>query len=449
MMRPWVALGLVGCASWTSAPVSETVSVDLIVQGELRPGDGSSVAVVVNDGQIVDVVSLDAVGERFTSARTLEAAVITAGFVDAHAHPYGLGRLDSQLVLTGINTYAATLTAVDSAPGTAWIVGRGWDQNDWSDAPEGRWPLATDLDAHSAGRPAAIRRVDGHAVWLNTAALTASGVTKDTPDPDGGRIVRDASGAPTGVLVDEAMSLVHTPDDAPADRLVWTARAFELMAEVGLTGAHAMGLSDESLAVFTALAESGEMPVRIWAYVEPESEAAERLMATGPWSVGHLEVVGVKAFADGALGSRGAWLTPTQMSRATLAPPFTRPLTSNSGPRHCTRRVHRWPFTALATVRFTTRCSPSSLPTRNIPSLLPLCALNMLSCFPLKTACSWRSTASSRPCSLPTRRRTCRGLKTELALSGWRGRTRGAPFWTSAFLWLLVVTSLSNPTARP
>jgi predicted amidohydrolase YtcJ len=299
----------VGCASWTSAPVSETVSVDLIVQGELRPGDGSSVAVVVNDGQIVDVVSLDAVGERFTSARTLEAAVITAGFVDAHAHPYGLGRLDSQLVLTGINTYAATLTAVDSAPGTAWIVGRGWDQNDWSDAPEGSWPLATDLDAHSAGRPAAIRRVDGHAVWLNTAALTASGVTKDTPDPDGGRIVRDASGAPTGVLVDEAMSLVHTPDDAPADRLVWTARAFELMAEVGLTGAHAMGLSDESLAVFTALAESGEMPVRIWAYVEPESEAAERLMATGPWSVGHLEVVGVKAFADGALGSRGAWLT--------------------------------------------------------------------------------------------------------------------------------------------
>jgi predicted amidohydrolase YtcJ len=146
-------------------------------------------------------------------------------------------------------------------------------------------------------------------VWLNTAALTVSGITKDTEDPAGGRIVRDGSGAPTGVLIDEAMSLVQTPEDAPDDRRLWTAQAFELMAKAGLTGAHAMGLSDESLAVYTALAESGEMPVRIWAYVEPESQAAERLMATGPWTVGHLEVVGVKAFADGALGSRGAWLT--------------------------------------------------------------------------------------------------------------------------------------------
>jgi predicted amidohydrolase YtcJ len=146
-------------------------------------------------------------------------------------------------------------------------------------------------------------------VWLNTAALAVSGITKDTEDPSGGRLVRDAAGAPTGVLIDEAMSLVQTPEDAPDDRRLWTAGAFELMAKAGLTGAHAMGLSDESLAVYTALAESGEMPVRIWAYVEPESEAAVRLMATGPWTVGHLEVVGVKAFADGALGSRGAWLT--------------------------------------------------------------------------------------------------------------------------------------------
>ena len=314
MMRSLLALALVGCASRTTPPEDESAGiaptpVDLIVRGELRPGDGSTVDVVVNDGRIVSVLRPGLTQMQYSAQKTVEVPVITAGFVDAHAHPYGLGRLDSQLVLTGIDTYAATLLAAENAPGTGWIVGRGWDQNDWSDAPEGGWPLATDLDAHSGDRPAAVRRVDGHAVWLNTAALDLSGITKDTADPAGGRIVRDASGVPTGVLIDEAMSLVHPPEDALPDRRLWMIRAFELMSEAGLTGAHAMGLSDASLAVYTELAESGEMPVRIWAYVEPESQAAERLMATGPWSVGHLDVVGVKAFADGALGSRGAWLT--------------------------------------------------------------------------------------------------------------------------------------------
>lgn len=314
MTVSFVVLLLVGCGSRTVAPVTDAAPAmlapaDLVVLGELRPGDGSQVAVAVRDGLIVDVVPRSSWPTRFRAGQVLEAPVITAGFVDAHAHPYGLGRLDSQLSLTGIDTYAATLQAVETAPGSGWIVGRGWDQNDWSDAPADGWPLASDLDAHSAGRPVAIRRIDGHAVWLNSAALVASGITRDTPDPDGGRIVRDESGNPTGVLVDEAMSLVETPDDAPADRRAWTRRAFELMAEVGLTGAHAMGLSDESLAVYSSLADSGEMPVRIWAYVEAESQAAERLIATGPWSVGRLDVVGVKAFADGALGSRGAWLT--------------------------------------------------------------------------------------------------------------------------------------------
>lgn len=280
---------------------------DLIIEAQVRPGSGGTAQIHVHDGVITAITGLPANAPH--AARFLQAEVVTAGFVDAHAHPYGLGRLASQLVLTDLPTYAATLSAVQGAPGSGWIQGRGWDQNDWADAPEGGWPLAEDLDRVTGERPTAVRRVDGHAVWLNSAALQASGITAATPDPAGGRILRDEAGAPSGVLIDEAMSLVAAPADTPDDVRRWLRESFTMMASAGLTGAHAMGVSDASLAEYTALAQIGQMPVRIWVYVEAESDAAARLMADGPWSVGNLSVVGVKAFADGALGSRGAWLT--------------------------------------------------------------------------------------------------------------------------------------------
>lgn len=288
---------------------------DLVVVGHLHDGLGTRVfpgAVVIDEGRITEVVTdgtwKTRVGE---GTEVLETTWITPGFVDAHAHPLGLGRRLSELDLTGAATYAETLQRIGSAPPSAsgWLTGRGWDQNDWPDAPEGGWPLADDLEPLTGATPTALRRVDGHAVWVNRAALTAAGITRDTADPTGGRILRGPDGEPTGVLIDEAMSLVTVPEPTTADRQAWLKAASAAMLSTGLTGAHMMGAGDAEIALLEKAAALDELPVRLWIYASPDSLAAERLQKTGPWGSEHVKVVGVKAYADGALGSRGALLS--------------------------------------------------------------------------------------------------------------------------------------------
>lgn len=235
------------------------------------------------------------------------AALITPGMVDAHGHPASFGRKLDEIDLTGTVSLAAALDVVRGRldqPG--WLTGRGWDQNDW---PGQAWPTAADLDAVAGDRPAALRRVDGHAIWVDSAVLRLAGIDATTPDPPGGRILRDAAGAPTGVLVDNAVDLVKLPDPDAATRRRRIEAALAGIAAEGLTGVHAMGESDADLAIYEALAAEDRLPVRVVVYVPPEGEAAKRLLATGPWTVGRLAVVGVKAYADGALGSRGALLS--------------------------------------------------------------------------------------------------------------------------------------------
>jgi predicted amidohydrolase YtcJ len=267
-------------------------------------------AVLVKEGRILDLVDEAEGRARHGELPVLEADHITPGFVDAHAHPMALGKLLSELDLIGLDTYAATLAKVSEvAAGDGWLTGRGWDQTDWSDPPPGDWPRAADLDAVVPDRPVALRRVDGHATWVNSEALRLSGIDASTPDPQGGRILRNPDGSPSGILVDYAIDLLADPEPDRATRERWLTRAVEEIAAVGLTGIHAMGMGDESLAVYTTFDEEERLPVRIWAYVSPDTEAEARLAREGPWSGHHLEVVGVKDYADGALGSRGALLT--------------------------------------------------------------------------------------------------------------------------------------------
>jgi len=244
------------------------------------------------------------------AATVLRADRVTAGFVDAHTHPEALGRSLAELDLSDAATYADVLARVRAASaGEAWLQGRGWDQNDWDDAPAGGWPLAADLDRVTGARPALLRRVDGHAVWANSAALAAAGVTATTPDPAGGKLVRDAAGVPTGVLIDAAMDLVRAPAPSHKQRRAWLIAGLDRAAEVGLTGVHVMWVDDEGLALYDELARADALPLRVWLYLAPDGQGAERLLTSGPWLVGWMQVVGLKAFADGALGSRGALLT--------------------------------------------------------------------------------------------------------------------------------------------
>jgi predicted amidohydrolase YtcJ len=305
-----LALSL-GCGG-APEEVAMPAPAQLVATGALRPG-GRPVAVVVRDGRIDAVLDDVAAAAAHVGPDTvrLDAPVLTAGFVDAHAHPQGLGARLATLDLAGIGTYAATLDAIRAAAasGEGWVVGRGWDQNDWADAPAGGWPLAADLDAAVGDRPALLRRVDGHAAWASGAALAAAGVDATTPDPPGGRLIRDAAGRPTGVLIDTALDLVAVPEPPEAEQRRRLRAAVQAIAEVGLTGVHAMGASDAELARYEALEAEGALPIRLWVYVDPGTEAAARLAATGPWGEGLVKVLGIKAYADGALGSRGALLS--------------------------------------------------------------------------------------------------------------------------------------------
>lgn len=278
-----------GCAPPVDPP-------DLRIHAALEPG-GPVREVAIRKGRIAGI------GDPTDAQDALVADVVTPGLIDAHAHPGGLGRKLAELDLVGTTGVADVVAKAAAAPGTGWLSGRGWDQNDW-EGHDG-WPTASDLDG--IPRPVALRRVDGHALWLNSAGLAEAGITASTPDPAGGRVVRDASGAPTGILIDTAMGLVELPKPDAAEQDRRLRNALDQIVRTGLVGVHDMGVSDEGLARYEAMAD--ELPIRVWVYLDPDADAVERLCETGPWGTGRLRVVGVKAYADGALGSRGAHLS--------------------------------------------------------------------------------------------------------------------------------------------
>lgn len=232
------------------------------------------------------------------------------GMIDAHGHVMGLGEAALAVDLSGTTSLAAAQDAVRANPGNgAWIKGGGWNQERWK---LGRFPTAKELDAVTGDRPAFLERIDGHAGWANSRALALAGVTAATHDPAGGRIERDASGAPTGVLVDAAMKLVAAKIPAPtpkeSDRAL--AKALEIMASVGLTGAHDAGVDKATWERYRRFARAGTLTARIYAMAYgPENRAA--IAPNGPigWEFGdRLAMMAMKLQADGALGSRGAWM---------------------------------------------------------------------------------------------------------------------------------------------
>ena len=143
-------------------------------------------------------------------ARFPAGAVMLPALGDAHVHLSALGRQAREIRLQGLDYDAALARLRDahaSSPGKAWLTGFGWDQNLWQ-LPEGGWPSAASIEDACPGRPVSLKRVDGHALWANVTALERAGITAATADPEGGRILRDAKGEPSGVLIDNAMELV-------------------------------------------------------------------------------------------------------------------------------------------------------------------------------------------------------------------------------------------------
>jgi len=294
---------------------------DLILEGATvyvaAEADPQKLSIVLLGGRIVFVGDPSAARRMAPAASRIDLAgsFIFPGLADAHGHLAGLGKSLEIADLRGAadaRQAAQRIAAVAAKlPAAAWAEGRGWDQNGWPDA---KFPDAQDLDALLPDRPAAARRVDGHAVWVNSAALRVIGAGASTRDPDGGRILRRADGSPSGVFVDNAMALVEKAMPAPTDadfsrRFLAATRA---CAKVGLTQVQdASAYRPNEIDAIAQMAQRGELSVRVYATVSPDPadlaaafRKGVRIGGTGDL----LTVRAIKSYADGALGSRGAAL---------------------------------------------------------------------------------------------------------------------------------------------
>ena len=241
-------------------------------------------------------------------------ATVIPGIVDAHLHLLGVGEALRVVDLTGAASYDEVIRRVaararDARPGE-WIRGRGWNQNDW---PGRQFPTEAPLSRAVPDHPVVLERVDGHAVLGNALALRLAGVSAATPDPAGGRIVRGADGAPTGVFVDNAEALLERAVPPPS-RDETRAAILAAVAEVhrwGLTGIHDPGVGAATLDQYEALAREGRFDLRDYVMVAGDSADLAAAFARGPQQAlfgGRLWVRSIKLYADGALGSRGAAL---------------------------------------------------------------------------------------------------------------------------------------------
>jgi predicted amidohydrolase YtcJ len=270
-------------------------------------------AIAIEGSQIIGL-GKDALRLRARANRVIDAkgGSVVIGLTDAHCHLYGLGVDMENVSVRQLDSEAAVVKVVADAakqrPATEWLVGRGWDQNRW---PGQQFPTKASLDAQVSDRPVLLRRIDGHAIWVNSRALAEAGITKATPDPAGGKIVRDATGEPTGVFIDNATDLVETKmppasADARERRILAAAK---MATELGFTGVHEMGIEQETADVYRKLASQDRLPLHVHAYLagDPAHAATQLAHAPAP-AVGRFEMKGVKFFIDGALGSRGARL---------------------------------------------------------------------------------------------------------------------------------------------
>jgi len=265
----------------------------------------------IRGGRIAAIAPASALAKRFPTAQVIQlpGGTLLPGLIEGHCHVESLGKLASQGDLRNCRSLGEALERVrswaQSAP-EGWIQGRGWDQNLW---PTMSFPCAADLDVLTGDRPAVLRRVDGHALWANSAALRAAGITETTPDPKGGRILRDTLGRATGILLDNAMDLVETriPAADPAQREGWIRQGLLALQRLGFTSACDMGGDAVTLQAYRRLAGANALPVRVFSYFDQAPKLMlQELKQPRARQLSFFQVQGVKLYFDGALGSRGA-----------------------------------------------------------------------------------------------------------------------------------------------
>jgi hypothetical protein len=305
-----------------AAPVAAAEKpADLVLAGgvviTLDPARPRASAVAIRDGRIV-AVGDEAQVEPFVGPATkridLAGRAVVPGLTDAHVHVESLGASLENLDLVGATTLDEARRRVAERVRTLkpgeWLLGRGWDQNDW---PGQQFPTAADLDLVSGGHPVYLTRVDGHAGWANSKALALAGIDAKTPDRPGGRLIRDAAGVPSGVLVDRAQALVTSkiPEPPRAVRKRRLAAGLQACARAGLTEVHDAGVGLDAVGLYKELLREKGLPVRAYVMLRGPGEFLAKGAGLKPevgLGDGMLTIRAIKVVADGALGSRGALL---------------------------------------------------------------------------------------------------------------------------------------------
>jgi predicted amidohydrolase YtcJ len=253
------------------------------------------------------------VPKKFKACTTTDAKgqYLLPGLTDAHAHMLGLGTEMTRVILRGSDSEIAAAQTVatfaSDNPKSKWILGRGWNQVLWLNK---KFPTKKSLDSTGVKRPILLSRIDGHATWANSEALRLAGITRDTPDPAGGKIIKDANGEPTGVLIDKASYLVFSkiPPMNSFELEHAFDKAYNHLLSLGITGVHDAGIDQAEIDSYRRRAAEGRLPIRIYGMLSGSSNNLERWLKEGHITDKNemLSIRSVKLYSDGALGSRGA-----------------------------------------------------------------------------------------------------------------------------------------------
>ncbi len=307
-----IVLFVTGCSSEKTCIESDLVLVNTKIY-TANPKNPTAEALAIKNGKFV-FIGTNTEAQNFNCGESklldLEGSFVYPGFIDAHAHLKGIGYRELNLNLQGADSLKSMLTQVTIHANKLqigeWVIGRGWIEKKW---PEARFPTLEELDAISSDKPIALERADGHAIIVNSLALKLAGIDRDTSDPIGGKIDKDINGEPNGVLIDKASLLVEKliPKRSRQDEKNALKEGLYRTASMGWTQLHDAGSPLSDYELLEEIKEEENLPIRIQFYVSDGDEAIQ-FIETGPYlDPQHmLTARGVKLYADGAIGSRGA-----------------------------------------------------------------------------------------------------------------------------------------------
>ncbi|MBH0071770.1 amidohydrolase [Pseudoalteromonas sp. NZS127] len=267
---------------------------------------------VIKNGKVVKLGG-DTLKNSFPDAKLIDAHgnTLLPGLIDAHGHIIGLGNNLSQLDLRGALSIdeVTNKLKVFANNKQGWIIGRGWNQELWQ---KKQFPTAADLDKVVSDRPIVLSRIDGHAIWVNSKALELAGITANTQSPEGGEIIKDEFGNPTGIFVDKAESLIKQFMPKPSKQTLSDSldAAGNHLLSLGITSTHDAGIDKTTWELYKERGELGNLPLRIVAMLSGASHDLKTMLKAGRYQDANdfMSIRSVKVYADGALGSRGAAL---------------------------------------------------------------------------------------------------------------------------------------------